>query len=65
MSALSVVLMPMAFAPLEEIIKFGEGTHVMYIIQRGLIVSRGRVMGGGRFFGEDMILTNERRCVYV
>lgn len=54
-----------AYAPKELIIKQGEFTEKMYIIQRGLVARLGRVLGAGRFFGEDVILHNSRRNYFV
>mmetsp|Transcript_47020 Transcript_47020/g.112706 ORF Transcript_47020/g.112706 Transcript_47020/m.112706 type:complete len:721 (+) Transcript_47020:374-2536(+) len=54
-----------AYAPKELIIKTGEFTEKMYIIQRGLVARLGRVLGAGRFFGEDVILHNSRRNYFV
>lgn len=64
-ASISVVLVPMAFAPLEKIVLEGEKTSKMYIIQRGLAIRRGKLLGAGDFFGEDMILTNARRAYSV
>eukprot|EP00500_Bicosoecida_sp_ms1_P000700 CAMPEP_0203808006 /NCGR_PEP_ID=MMETSP0115-20131106/1370_1 /ASSEMBLY_ACC=CAM_ASM_000227 /TAXON_ID=33651 /ORGANISM="Bicosoecid sp, Strain ms1" /LENGTH=879 /DNA_ID=CAMNT_0050716689 /DNA_START=358 /DNA_END=2994 /DNA_ORIENTATION=- len=64
-ASISVVLVPMAFAPLEKIVLEGEKTSKMYIIQRGLAIRRGNLLTTGDFFGEDMILTNARRAYSV
>jgi len=53
---IALALEPAAYPPSEEIIKSGELTTRMYIINRGLCARLGCVLGRGRFFGEDMIL---------
>lgn len=51
-TAVALALEPMAFAPKELLIRIGEFTERMYIIQRGLVARMGRVLGAGRFVGE-------------
>lgn len=64
-TAVALALEPMAFAPKELLIRIGEFTERMYIIQRGLVARMGRVLGAGRFVGEDVILHNSRRKYFV
>ena len=50
-----------SFAPEELVITQGDRGHQMYIIRKGVVGSNGRIMGGGNYFGEDMILQSAIR----
>ena len=50
-----------SFAPEELVISKGERGLVMYIIRKGVVGCNGRIMGGGNYFGEDMILQSAVR----
>jgi hypothetical protein len=54
-----------AYAPKENIFGPGDRADKLYIVQRGLIGCRGRVLSAGRTFGEDMILHDSRRTYEV
>ena len=60
-TAVSLQLKPEAYAPDELIIRPGELTEKMYIIQRGIVGYQGRIKSSGSFIGEDMILHNAHR----
>ena len=60
-TALATNVVARVFPPRETIIFEGEETENMFIIQRGLIARLGRILGGGRFIGEDIILNSSRR----
>jgi len=64
-AAVAMVLVTEIYAPSEDVIKRGELTEKMYIIQKGLVARLGRVFGKGRYVGEDMILHSSRRHYYV
>lgn len=64
-ASLAMALKPEAYAPKELIIKPGDPTDKMYIVQRGLVARQGKVMGAGRFFGEDVIVHGSRRAYSV
>ena len=51
-SALAVKLVSLAYVPQELLIREGEFTNTMFIIQRGIVARLGRVLGAGRFVGE-------------
>ncbi|ETW07541.1 hypothetical protein H310_02033 [Aphanomyces invadans] len=46
------------YPPNENIVDLGDPTDKMYIISKGIVARLGRVMGKGRFFGEDVILSH-------
>ncbi|KAF0694782.1 Aste57867_14380 [Aphanomyces stellatus] len=46
------------YPPNENVIDVGDTTDKMYIISKGIVARQGRVMGKGRFFGEDVILSH-------
>ncbi|RHZ24734.1 hypothetical protein DYB37_000022 [Aphanomyces astaci] len=46
------------YPPNENIVDLGDPTDKMYIISKGIVARMGRVMGKGRFFGEDVILSH-------
>ena len=50
-----------AFAPEEYIVRVGEPTEVMHILQKGVVSRNGRVFFRGSLMGEDMILHDEKR----
>jgi hypothetical protein len=54
-----------AYAAKEHIFTIGQPADKLYIVQRGLVGCRGRVLHGGRIFGEDMILHASRRSYEV
>ena len=60
-TALATSVVARVFPPRETIIYEGEETENMFIIQRGLIARLGRILGGGKFVGEDIILDSSRR----
>eukprot|EP01029_Cantina_marsupialis_P032359 TRINITY_DN97_c0_g3_i6.p1 TRINITY_DN97_c0_g3~~TRINITY_DN97_c0_g3_i6.p1 ORF type:complete len:869 (+),score=219.48 TRINITY_DN97_c0_g3_i6:225-2831(+) len=62
---IALKLQPVAFPPKENIIQMSEPTETMYIVQRGLVAQLGKVLGTGKFFGEDMILHGAKRHYQV
>ncbi|CAK4721454.1 hypothetical protein LEN26_007381 [Aphanomyces euteiches] len=46
------------YPPNENIIDLGDPTDKMYIVSKGIVARLGRVLGKGRFFGEDVILSH-------
>ena len=40
-------LVPEAFAPQELIIRIGEPTEKMYMVQRGVVAMKGRIISSG------------------
>ena len=53
------------FAPQEFVYSAGDQSTHMYIIRRGVVGANGRVMGSGKYFGEDMILRSSTRLFGV
>ncbi|KDO27239.1 hypothetical protein SPRG_07488 [Saprolegnia parasitica CBS 223.65] len=53
------------FPPNENIIHHGDPTDKMYIVSKGIVARLGRVLGKGRFFGEDVILCHGVRNYVV
>ena len=53
-------LVPRAFAPNEMVYREGDVSAAMYIVIRGMCAMLGRVITGGKFFGEDMIMAGRR-----
>lgn len=53
-------LVPRAFAPNEMVYREGDVSAAMYIVIRGMCAMLGRVITGGKFFGEDMIMKGRR-----
>ncbi|OQR83155.1 voltage-gated ion channel superfamily [Achlya hypogyna] len=53
------------FPPNENIIHHGDPTDKMYIVSKGIVARLGRVLGKGRFFGEDVILCHGIRNYIV
>ena len=52
---------PASFAPNELIIKPGDPALSMYTIKRGLAASPGAVVGTGKHFGDDFLLSSYYR----
>jgi hypothetical protein len=59
-TAIATVLRPGLFAPLEVVLRAGYINTQMYIIQRGLAILKGRILTGGNYFGDTMVLSNGR-----
>ncbi|OQS07281.1 voltage-gated ion channel superfamily [Thraustotheca clavata] len=53
------------YPPNENIIHHGDPTDKMYIVSKGIVARLGRVLGKGRFFGEDVILCHGVRNYVV
>ena len=47
--------------PQELVIKLGEPTEKMYLLQHEVLASRGRIISSGNFIGDDFVLHAERR----
>jgi len=60
-TAIALALKLEAYAPHETIIKKGEPTEKMYIVQRGVVSRLGHVYSSGACVGEDMILKDAKR----
>lgn len=60
-TSIALALKLEAYAPHETIIKKGEPTEKMYIIQRGVVSRLGHVFSSGACVGEDMILKDAKR----
>jgi len=61
LSAVAMELRLEVYGAQEKLINQGEFTTKMYIVQKGLVARLGRVLGKGRYVGEDMILHSSRR----
>jgi potassium voltage-gated channel Eag-related subfamily H protein 7 len=59
--AVSMKLVPEAFAPQELIIRMGEPTEKMYMVQRGVVAMKGRIISSGKLIGEDFVMHNAKR----
>ena len=60
-TSIALALVLEAYAPHETIIKKGEPTEKMYIVQRGVVSRLGHVYSSGACVGEDMILKGAKR----
>ena len=58
---ISLKLQPEAYAPHEKIVRVGEPTEKFYLLQRGVMASRGRIIGTGSYVGDDFVLHKQRR----
>jgi len=58
---ISLRLKPEAYAPQEVVVREGEPTEKFYLLQRGVMASRGRIIGTGSYIGEDFVLHKSRR----
>ena len=54
-------LKPEAYAPQEIVIREGEPTEKFYLLQKGVMASRGRIISSGNFIGGDFVLHKSRR----
>jgi len=63
--ALSTQLTYSSFPANEMIIRYGEETKNMYVIQRGLIARTGNILSKGKFCGEDIILSAGKRLYHA
>jgi hypothetical protein len=57
----SMKLLPEAFAPQELIIRMGEPTEKMYMVQRGVVAMKGQIISSGRLIGDDFVMHNAKR----
>ena len=62
---ISLKLKPEAFAPQELVIKTGEPTEKFYLLQRGVMAKKGRILGTGDYAGHDFVLHKQRRNYMV
>ena len=60
-TAISLRLKPEAYAPQEVVIREGEQTEKFYLLQRGVMATRGRIIGTGSYIGDDFVLHKTRR----
>ena len=58
---ISMKLLPEAFAPQELLIRVGEPTEKMYMIQRGVVAMKGRIISSGTLIGDDFVMHNAKR----
>lgn len=58
---ISLRLEPEAYAPQETVVRVGEPTEKFYLLQRGVMASRGRIIGTGAYVGDDFVLHKQRR----
>ena len=62
---LAMRLEPVCFGPLEEVVRVGSAADAMFFIKSGLAGRAGYLVKSGRYFGDDMLLTDYTRpyCV--
>ena len=60
-TAISLRLKQEAYAPQEVVIREGEQTEKFYLLQRGVMATRGRIIGTGSYIGDDFVLHKTRR----
>ena len=58
---IAMAIEPEAYPPNEPIFRVNNPAMQMYILQKGVVAKQGRVLRGGAYFGEDMILKNYKR----
>jgi hypothetical protein len=64
-AAIAMRLQGQTFPSTEYVIKMGDSTSKMFIIQKGLVARMNAVLSTGRHFGEDVVLHNALRLYTV
>jgi len=52
----------------EKLIEVGQPIDALYVIKKGVVAVKGKVVGKGQMFGEDIILNTknpDRRSTYI
>jgi len=60
-SAMTMRMKPKAFCQEESLYHIGDRAHELFLLQKGLVMTQGKIFGTGRCVGEDMILSTGRR----